>query len=107
MSSTEINRNAMIYNENHNMVFQFTIRNDWYINSAVLCSTLGSSLFIRNTSFSFGSNHANEAYLCVTSVKSLTLRVAYRLQWHKRCISSSTDSHSRQSLSFMGREDGL
>ena len=38
MSSTEMNRNAMIYNENH-MVFQFTIRNDLYINSAVVCST--------------------------------------------------------------------
>ena len=39
MSSTEMNRNAMTYNENHNMIFQFTIRNELYINSAVVCST--------------------------------------------------------------------
>ena len=38
MSSTEMNRNAVTYNENH-IIFQFTIRNDFYINSAVVCST--------------------------------------------------------------------
>ena len=38
MSSTEMNRNAMTYNENH-MIIQITIRNELYINSAVVCST--------------------------------------------------------------------
>ena len=37
MSSTEMNRSAMTYNENH-MIFQFTIRNDLHINSALVCS---------------------------------------------------------------------
>ena len=30
-------------------------------------------------------------YICVISVKSSSLRVAFRLQWHKRCISVFTD----------------
>ena len=38
MSSTKINKNAVTYNEGH-MIFQFTITNDLYINSAVFCST--------------------------------------------------------------------
>ena len=36
MPGTKMNRYAVTYNE---MIFQFTIRNEFYINSAVFCST--------------------------------------------------------------------
>ena len=66
MSSTEMNRNAMTYNENH-MIFQFTIRNDLYIYKfSCILQHLRISLLISNTVFHLVySNHSNEAYSCV------------------------------------------